>query len=204
MFKWRWCACWLGFRSQSISGRFSWVLGRRSTLGPPRSPKPARDINLHQKSALETNSYAVSLQFYFLGTCRRLPEGDLAEGGFGVLRAWSAPGTPGIPLDPSGPPRSSRCTQKSTPETNLEAISCGWFSRGGFSIWLKICSFLGLGGPAAPGTSLDRPGPPRTSICMKNQPRDPIPRPSPPLCEIPLWQPPTVRTFDQDRSRRRA
>ena len=40
------------------SGRFSWVLGRRSTPGPPRSPGLARNINLHQKSAPETNSKA--------------------------------------------------------------------------------------------------------------------------------------------------
>ena len=53
------------------ASEFSWVLGRKSTPGPPRSPGLPRDINLQQKSAPETNSKAVSWPFRILGTWRQ-------------------------------------------------------------------------------------------------------------------------------------
>ena len=52
---------------------------------PLRSTGRARETNLHQTSAPETNSKAVSCPFHILGIPRRLPDSGLRDGGL-VIR----------------------------------------------------------------------------------------------------------------------
>ena len=94
---------------------------------------------------------------------------------------------PGTPLDRRGPPGTSICTKNQPrrpilrPNDGERKIppDCLQVPRQrGFWTWLKLGRFMGLGGPGAPGTPLDRPGPPRTSTCTKNQTRRPILRPN--------------------------
>jgi len=53
--------------------------------GTLRSTGRARETNLHQTSAPETNSKAVSCPFHILGVPRRLPDSGLRDGGL-VIR----------------------------------------------------------------------------------------------------------------------
>ena len=112
-------------------------------LDPLRSTGHPPDINLHQKSAPETNSEAISLWAHKGWVCFRThPHGSVPKrkrGGvkmkvFGpVFVGFNQEIDPGTPLDRPGTPRTSICSKNQPvtghpPDTNLHPTgpSSGW------------------------------------------------------------------------------